>query len=107
MTCRTSEVKDKNVIFQRRNSADGERTDFNAITNSNSSCNEDTVTLSVQIIKIDPEVHIKKYDNVLQQKIDKHYRTAIIANATGAVIVMMWKKMSDNVSPNQNDFFII
>jgi hypothetical protein len=100
-------VKDRTVTFKRRNSADEERTDFNAITNSNSSCNEDMVTLSGQIIKIDPEVHITKYDNVLQQKIEKHYRTAILANGTGAVIVMIWEKMSDNVSPNQYNFFII
>lgn len=57
LTCRTSEVKDKNVTFQRRNSLDEAEIDLNAVTNSSSSSNEETVNISGRVIKLDPQVH--------------------------------------------------
>ncbi len=77
------------------------------MNNTNTSSNEDLVNVSGQIIKINPEIHIKKYDNVLQKIVDKRYRTIVLANQTGAIIVMLWENMSNIVRLKKYLFLII
>ena len=48
--------------------------------------------------KLHPITKIFKYDNGLQQKVEEFYRIGVIANSTGAVIVIFWQELSNAVS---------
>ncbi|CAF4195397.1 unnamed protein product, partial [Rotaria sordida] len=105
LACRTSEVKAKNVTFERRKSIDEKKVNLGAVSDTGSSSNEDTITISGRIIKLKESISIKKFDNSLQKKVEKKYRTGVLANSTGAVIIMLWENMANEIK--ENDYVIL
>ncbi|CAF1529982.1 unnamed protein product [Adineta ricciae] len=49
------------------------------------------------VVKLNPIKKIDKYDNGTQQKVEKLYRTGIVADGSGAVMVMFWQELADAV----------
>ena len=96
MTCRTSEVKPRHVTFEPREIAK-ETIDLSA-ANDTASSSSDDVTISGRVVKLGNSTSIMKYDNVTQQKVKKVYRTGVIADSTGAVQVMLWEEIGNEVS---------
>jgi ssDNA-binding replication factor A large subunit len=105
LTCRTSEIKNRQVSF-----------DLQEVTNNmdignvlNGSTSEDTINITGRVVKLNPIATIMKYDNLSQQKVAKSYRTAVIGDLTGAVLVSLWEDIAKNVSEDiymLNDAFI-
>ena len=96
LTCRTSELKNRQVSF-----------DLQEVTNNmnignllNSSTSDETINFTGRVVKLNPITTIMKYDNVSQQKVAKSYRTAVIGDLTGAVLVILWEDIAKNVSEN-------
>ena len=102
MTCRNTEVKNQTVSFKRKNSTDEEEGEeeinLNDMTDNNGSTNEDLVNISGEIIQISEELSIEKFDSTLQKKKTKIYRTAVLANNTGAVLLVLWENLANNVT---------
>ncbi|CAF1362844.1 unnamed protein product [Adineta steineri] len=103
LTCRTTEIKPKAVIFERRKSSN-ETTDLNAIVNNDVDgiLNDDTVTITGRIFKLHNQTIIKKFDSTKQSKIDKVCRGGVIANETGALIIMLWENLAKEIVENDN-----
>jgi uncharacterized YccA/Bax inhibitor family protein len=94
LTCRTSELKNRQVSF-----------DLQEVTNNmdignvlNGSTSDDTINITGRVVKLNLIATIMKYDNVSQQKVAKCYRTAVIGDLTGAVLVILWEDIAKNVS---------
>lgn len=102
MTCRNTEVKNQTVSFKRKNSTDEEEGEeeinLNDMTDNNGSTNEDLVNINGEIIQISEELSIEKFDSTLQKKKTKVYRTAVLANNTGAVLLVLWENLANNVT---------
>lgn len=64
----------------------------------NGSTSDDTINITGRVVKLNPLLTIMKYDNVSQRKVQKSYRTAVIADQTGAVLVILWEEIAKNVS---------
>ena len=64
----------------------------------NGSTSDDTINITGRVVKLNPLSTIMKYDNVSQRKVQKSYRTAVIADQTGAVLVILWEEIAKNVS---------
>ena len=85
LTCWTSVIKSRQVPF-----------DLQEVTNNMdignvliSSTSDNTINITGQVVKS---------DNVSQQKVKKCFRTAVIGDQTGAVLVMLWEEIAQNVS---------
>jgi len=102
LTCRNTEVKNQTVSFKRKNSTDEEEGEeeinLNDMTDNNGSTNEDLVNINGEIIQISEELSIEKFDSTLQKKKTKVYRTAVLANNTGAVLLVLWENLANNVT---------
>lgn len=102
MTCRNTEVKNQTVSFKRKNSTDEEEGEeeinLNDMTDNNGSTNEDLVNINGEIIQISEELSIEKFDSTLQKKKTKVYRTAVLANNTGAILLVLWENLANNVT---------
>ena len=102
MTCRNTEVKNQTVSFKRKNSTDEEEGEeeinLNDMTDNNGSTNEDLVNINGEIIQISEELSIEKFDSTLQKKKTKVYRTAVLANNNGAVLLVLWENLANNVT---------
>ena len=96
LTCRTSEVKPRHVTFEPRE-IEKETIDLGS-ANDTASASSDNVTISDRVIKLGNPISIMKYDNVTQQKVKKVYRIGVIADSTGAVQVMLWEEIGNQVS---------
>ena len=84
LTCRTSEFKNRQVSFDLR-----EVTNNMDIGNVlNGSTYDDTINITGRLVKLNPIATIMKYDNVSQQMVAKSFRTAVIGDQTGAVLVI-------------------
>ncbi|CAF1444005.1 unnamed protein product [Rotaria sordida] len=95
LTCRTSEIKPRQVTFDRREMTDTKIDLGSALTTAPSS--DDTVTISGRVVKLNPITFIMKYDNVTHQKVKKTYRTGVVADLTGAVMVMLWEDIANDI----------
>jgi len=102
LTCRNTEVKNQTVSFKRKNSTEEEEGEeeinLNDMTDNNGSTNEDLVNINGEIIQISEELSIEKFDSTLQKKKTKVYRTAVLANNTGAVLLVLWENLANNVT---------
>ena len=76
LTCRTSEIKPRQVTFDRREITDTKIDLGLALTTAPSS--DDMITISGRVLKSSPIMFIMKYDNVTHQKVNKIYRTGVI-----------------------------
>ena len=94
LTCRTSEIKNRQVPF-----------DLQEVTNNmdignvlNGSTTDDTINITGRVVKLNPIATMMKYDNATQHKVEKSFRTAVIADQTGAVLVILWEEIAKSVS---------
>ena len=94
LTCRTSEIKNRQVPFDRQEVT--KNMDIGNVLNG--STTDDTINITGRVLKLNPIATMMKYDNVSQKKTEKAYRTAVIGDQTGAVLVILWEDIATNVS---------
>lgn len=78
--------------------------DLQEVTNSvdignvlDNSTSDEVVNISGRVVKLHSMESMMKYDNSSQQKVEKCFRTAVIGDETGAVLVMLWEDVAKYV----------
>lgn len=95
LTCRTSEIKPRQVTFEREEVPVEAVNIGSAISEGSSS--DDTTTISGRVVKVNSLTSITKYDNTIQQGVEKVYRTGVIADATAATMIIVWEDIASAV----------
>lgn len=85
-------MKDRKVSFDRKEMVSN--TNIGDVAHSSS----DDSIITGRVVKLGPITNMMKYDNASQQKVEKSYRTAVIGDATGAVLAMLWEEIAKSVS---------
>ena len=93
LTCRTSEIKDRQVSFDRQEVITN--IDIGSVVNGSTS--DDMITITGRVVDLNRLATMMKYDNTTQQKVEKVFRTAVLGDRTGAVLVMLWEDLAKNV----------
>lgn len=95
MTCRTSEIKPRQVTFEREEVPVEAVNIGSAISEGSSS--DDATTISGRVVKLNSLTSMMKYDNTTQQRVEKVYRTGIIADASAATMIIVWEDIAHAV----------
>ncbi|CAF1473258.1 unnamed protein product [Adineta ricciae] len=92
LTCRTSEIKARQVTFEPRHTTAEPVNIGSAISDGGSY--DDTMLILGRVVKLNPMVSIMKYDNSTQQRVQKVYWSAVVADTSAAVMIVVWEDIA-------------